>query len=115
MNKQKILPALLGVVMIIFGCLVLFDTLNISPKVWLLPVVGVVVLFFAVKGKNSVLRDIGLLAILLGISVIVNEIFIHPYLSRVFYLVSTAVAVFVIAILRKSGWLTILGTFALLI
>ena len=108
MKSQKLLPVLLGILMIFFGALVLFDTLEISPRMWVLPVAGATLLVFAVKAHNKAFRDI-------GISVIINELFIHPTLSHVFYLFVTAVAVFVVAILRKSGWLTLLGTFALLI
>ena len=115
MKSQKLLPALLGILMIVFGCLVLFDTLAISPRMWLLPVIGVALLFLAIKNCNKVLRDIGVFVLIIGVSVIINEMFIHPGLSRMFYLVSTAVAVFVVAIFRKSGWLTLLGTFALLV
>ena len=115
MKSQKLLPVLLGILMIFFGALVLFDTLEISPRMWVLPVAGATLLVFAVKAHNKAFRDIGIFALIIGISVIINELFIHPTLSRVFYLFVTAVAVFVVAILRKSGWLTLLGTFALLI
>ncbi|MBQ7039157.1 MAG: hypothetical protein IJN39_01160 [Clostridia bacterium] len=115
MKSQKIIPALLGVVLIVFGCIILFDSLNISPRGWLLPVAGLGILFLGIKIRNKVLRDIGVVCLILGASVIVNALFINPKYSRAFYLAAVAVSLLFVSAFRKNGWIFLLGIFLFLI
>jgi len=115
MKVQKIIPVLFGVLLILFGCNILFDSLSISPRVWILPVLGLALLIFGINSKNKVLRDIGIFLLIMGISVVVNILFIHYDYSRVFYLAVISLALFLISIFRRNGMFVLLATFALMI
>lgn len=111
MKVQKFIPVILGVLLIVFGCSVLFDSLNIAPNMWFMSVIGLGLIVIGIKVKLKVVRDIGLLSLILGIAVILNELFIYPAYSKMFYLAAVAVAILLIALLRKNSWLFLLGIF----
>lgn len=113
MKTQKIISAVMGVVLLALGLTFLFNTLNISPKYWLLPTVGVIVFITGIKMKKRIVTGVGVAVILYGIAALISVLILPFNYHSALYYGTSAVILFVFSAMFKIGWFSIVGIGAL--
>ncbi len=113
MKTQKTISAIIGVVIFAIGLTFLFNTLNISPKYWLLPTVGVLLLVTGIKAKKRIVTGVGIAVILYGVSALVAVVILPFSYHTALYYGTSAVILFIFSAMYKIGWFSIVGVGAL--
>lgn len=109
MKIQKIMSVILGGLLLIIGTVFLFNTLSVSPKQWILPVLGLVLLVCGIKSKNKVVVSLGLAGTLFGASGVIAHLLLHYQFHLVLYFGTATILLFVFAYAYKNTWFGVLG------
>ncbi len=113
MKTQKTISAIIGVVIFAVGLTFLFNTLNISPKYWLLPTLGAIVLITGIKMKKRIVTGVGIAVILYGVAALVSVLILPYSYHTALYYGTSAVILFIFSAMFKIGWFSIVGVGAL--
>ena len=113
MKTQKIISAVLGVLLLAVGLTFLFNTLSISPKYWLLPVVGAILLVTGIKSEKKIVICIGIAMVLYGISALAAVALLPYSYHKALYYGISAVILFVFSAMYKVSWFSLVGMGAL--
>lgn len=109
MKTQKIMSVILGGLLLIIGISFLFDTLSVSPKQWILPALGLILLAYGVKSKNKIVLSLGLAGTLFGVSGVIAYLILPYQFHLSLYFGASAVLLFIFAYAYKNGWFGVLG------
>lgn len=109
MKFQKTLATIIGAVLLLVGFNYLFEIFDIAPRQWLLLAAGILLLFFGLKNRNGILRDIGVFSITIGIAAL-GESFrvLYPFMKTIYY-ASVAAALLIVGAIRKNNWVLVGG------
>lgn len=109
MKTQKIMSVILGGLLLMIGTVYLFNTLSVSPKQWILPALGLILLAYGIKSKNKMVLSLGLAGTLFGVSGVIAHLLLHYQFHLPLYFGTATILLFVFALLHKNAWFGVLG------
>ena len=109
MKKQGNLPVIIGILLILTGLSVLFDSLHIPQRLWVFPVVSMAILIIGLQLGNKAVRDIGAILLVFAAVNIAKIFLVSVSQIMTLYCLGFAISFMYLAILYKRNWLTLLS------
>ena len=109
MKKQGNLPVIIGILLILTGLSVLFDSLHIPQRLWVFPVVSVAILIIGLQLGNKAVRDTGAILLVFAAVNIAKIFFASVSQIMILYCFGFAISFMYLAILYKRNWLILLS------
>ena len=109
MKKQGNLPVIIGILLILTGLSVLFDSLHIPQRLWVFPVVSMAILIIGLQLGNKAVRDIGAILLVFAAVNIAKIFLVSVSQIMTLYCLGFAISFMYLAILYKRNWITLLS------